>query len=86
MWRWAHWSTHHIFVPSKAPWYDITDDLPQYRGHKELLFPIGQRLQLFAGGRPEPPSGRTGPLERSHYSGGANSVSLGDKAISDGRC
>lgn len=21
----------HIFVSSKAPWYDITDDLPQYR-------------------------------------------------------
>jgi hypothetical protein len=26
--------THHIFVGSKAPWYDITDDLPQYEGHK----------------------------------------------------
>jgi hypothetical protein len=23
--------TAHIFVGSKAPWYDITDDLPQYR-------------------------------------------------------
>jgi hypothetical protein len=23
----------HIFVGSKAPWYDITDDLPQYQGH-----------------------------------------------------
>lgn len=22
----------HIFVGSKAPWYDITDDLPQYQG------------------------------------------------------
>lgn len=22
--------THHIFVLSKAPWYDITDDLPQH--------------------------------------------------------
>jgi hypothetical protein len=22
--------TMHIFVGSKAPWYDITDDLPQY--------------------------------------------------------
>lgn len=22
--------THHIFVGSKAPWYDITDDLPQH--------------------------------------------------------
>ncbi len=23
----------HIFVGSKAPWYDISDDLPQYREH-----------------------------------------------------
>jgi hypothetical protein len=23
----------HIFVGSKAPWYTITDDLPQYSGH-----------------------------------------------------
>jgi hypothetical protein len=23
----------HIFVGSKAPWYDITDNLPQYQGH-----------------------------------------------------
>ncbi|HWJ76238.1 MAG TPA: GFA family protein [Kaistia sp.] len=23
----------HIFVGSKAPWYDITDDLPQFDGH-----------------------------------------------------
>ena len=23
----------HIFVGSKAPWYDITDDLPQFEGH-----------------------------------------------------
>jgi hypothetical protein len=23
----------HIFVGSKAPWYVITDDLPQYQGH-----------------------------------------------------
>lgn len=27
--------THHIFVGSKATWYEITDGLPQYRGHKE---------------------------------------------------
>jgi hypothetical protein len=26
--------THHIFVGSKAPWYEIADDLPQYEGHK----------------------------------------------------
>lgn len=24
--------THHIFVGSKAPWFEITDDLPQYDG------------------------------------------------------
>jgi hypothetical protein len=23
----------HIFVASKAPWFEITDDLPQYAGH-----------------------------------------------------
>jgi hypothetical protein len=23
----------HIFVGSKAPWYEINDDLPQYEGH-----------------------------------------------------
>ena len=25
--------TEHIFVGSKAPWYEITDDLPQYEEH-----------------------------------------------------
>ncbi|WP_377843235.1 GFA family protein [Bosea sp. UC22_33] len=25
--------SHHIFVGSKAPWYEITDDLPQFEGH-----------------------------------------------------
>jgi hypothetical protein len=25
--------TAHIFVGSKAPWYEITDDLPQYEEH-----------------------------------------------------
>jgi hypothetical protein len=25
--------TRHIFVGSKAPWFTITDDLPQYEGH-----------------------------------------------------
>lgn len=25
--------THHIFVGSKAPWFTITDDLPQYHEH-----------------------------------------------------
>jgi hypothetical protein len=23
----------HIFVGSKAPWFTITDDLPQHEGH-----------------------------------------------------
>jgi hypothetical protein len=23
----------HIFVGSKAPWFTIADDLPQYQGH-----------------------------------------------------
>ncbi len=25
--------THHIWVGSKAPWFEITDDLPQFEGH-----------------------------------------------------
>jgi hypothetical protein len=25
--------TAHIFVGSKAPWFTITDDLPQHKGH-----------------------------------------------------
>ena len=25
--------TEHIFVGSKAPWFEITDDLPQFDGH-----------------------------------------------------
>lgn len=25
--------THHIFVGSKAPWFEITDDLPQFEEH-----------------------------------------------------
>lgn len=25
--------SHHIFVGSKAPWYEIADDLPQFQGH-----------------------------------------------------
>lgn len=25
--------THHIFVGSKAPWFTITDDLPQFKEH-----------------------------------------------------
>ena len=26
--------THHIFVGSKAPWFEITDDLSQYEEHR----------------------------------------------------
>jgi len=26
--------THHIFVGSKAPWFEITDDLSQFQEHK----------------------------------------------------
>ena len=25
---------HHIFVGSKAPWFEIADDLPRYEAHK----------------------------------------------------
>jgi hypothetical protein len=28
-------STSHIFVDSKAPWFEITDDLKQYSGEPE---------------------------------------------------
>ena len=27
--------TAHIFVGDKAPWYEITDNLPQYTGHEK---------------------------------------------------
>jgi len=26
--------THHIFVADKAPWHEITDNLPQFAGHE----------------------------------------------------
>lgn len=28
-------ASEHIFVGSKAPWFEITDDLPQFAGHSE---------------------------------------------------
>ena len=31
----------HIFVCSKAPWFTITDDLPQYQEHADAAGPIG---------------------------------------------
>ena len=31
--------THHIFVGSKAPWFRIADDLPQYEGHAVSVGP-----------------------------------------------
>ena len=33
--------TEHIFVGSKAPWFTITDDLPQYDGHAVAAKPAG---------------------------------------------
>ena len=33
--------TKHIFVGSKAPWFTITDDLPQYEGHVVPAGPAG---------------------------------------------
>jgi hypothetical protein len=33
--------THHIFVGSKAPWFTITDDLPQYDEHVPSAKPAG---------------------------------------------
>jgi len=33
--------TEHIFVGSKAPWFTITDDLPQYEGHVVAAKPDG---------------------------------------------
>jgi hypothetical protein len=32
----------HIFVGSKAPWFTITDDLPQYAAHAEAAASAGQ--------------------------------------------
>lgn len=31
----------HIFVGSKAPWFTITDDLPQYQEHAQAAKPAG---------------------------------------------
>jgi hypothetical protein len=33
----------HIFVGSKAPWFTITDDLPQYAAHAVAAAPDGGR-------------------------------------------
>jgi hypothetical protein len=33
--------TEHIFVGSKAPWFTITDDLPQYEEHAVVEGPAG---------------------------------------------
>jgi hypothetical protein len=33
--------TSHIFVGSKAPWFTITDDLPQYQEHVVAAGPAG---------------------------------------------
>lgn len=34
--------TKHIFVGSKAPWFTITDDLPQYEEHVVVAPPAGR--------------------------------------------
>jgi hypothetical protein len=34
--------TKHIFVGSKAPWYEITDELPQYEGHAPASVPANE--------------------------------------------
>jgi hypothetical protein len=34
--------THHIFVGSRAPWFTITDDLPQYEEHVPPAEPGGE--------------------------------------------
>jgi len=31
----------HIFVGSKAPWFTITDDLPQYAAHAQAAASAG---------------------------------------------
>ena len=41
---------HHIFVGSKAPWYEITDDLPQFQEYAGLV-PRATSPQL---GHPRP--------------------------------
>ena len=33
--------SRHIFVGSKAPWFTITDDLPQYAEHVTAAGPTG---------------------------------------------
>jgi hypothetical protein len=33
--------TGHIFIGSKAPWFTITDDLPQYEEHVVVAGPAG---------------------------------------------
>jgi hypothetical protein len=35
--------TAHIFVGSKAPWFTITDELPQYQEHVTAAGPAGRR-------------------------------------------
>jgi hypothetical protein len=35
--------TEHIFVGSKAPWFTITDDLPQFKEHAVVAGPYTQR-------------------------------------------
>jgi hypothetical protein len=41
----------HIFVGSKAPWFTITDDLPQYVGHVTEPDPCGKTWRRRANRR-----------------------------------
>jgi hypothetical protein len=34
--------TAHIFVGSKTPWFEITDDLPQYEEYEVVVEPAGE--------------------------------------------
>ena len=43
--------TAHIFVGSKAPWFAITDDLPQYQEHRQCRAErLLREYMLVAGG------------------------------------
>jgi len=41
--------SHHIFVGSKASWFTITDDLPQYGEHAPAARPVGEPVGQLGG-------------------------------------
>ncbi len=41
----------HIFVSSKAPWYEIADDLPQHEAYPPGAYPPPSRRPRDAGAR-----------------------------------